>query len=250
MKYRGLVVATALLLTAAGSGTAQTPQLADFDSYCTVGTMRTCASVRVWTVWDPTALVTRVQMWVRNLQGSHPLENTGGAPISGLGIIFPAIKNASNLSITTVGGAEVIGNPGSLWGITNRQIEGPVSFSTTTTSPEGSIMGCATFPTTTVNYYRTCGTGWVVFGFTTQNQWSAVGSEIAWKVRQNPGSTQYFLACRTADAFGDPEYCEAAPTGETVTPEPISLALMSTGLAGLAAFRRRRKRPEDADPTA
>lgn len=245
MQSRELAVLGFLLATTSVGAAAQTPQLNSFDEYCTVGAMRTCASVRVWTVWDPTANLTRVQLWLRNLEGTLAQENTGGAPIAGIGVIFPHLKNASNLQVTTTKNAEVVGNPDSFWSITNRQIEGPVSFSTTVPSPEGAVLGCNLFPSGVQNYFRTCGeNAWVVFGFTTTNQWQAKDAQIAWKLKQNPGPTQFYLSCRTSDAPGDPEYCE--PVNPTATPEPISLALMGTGLAGIAAVRRRRRKGADS----
>jgi hypothetical protein len=237
MSIRGPTLAAALLLATAGAASAQ--QYNFFDDYCTVGAIRTCASVRLRTEWDATLGRTNVQIWIRNLQGTLAQENTGGAPISRVGLTFPNITNPSNLTIQTVGTAVTVGTPAPLWKITNQQIEGLVTFSTAAHT-EGAVMGCNVYPGQTLNYYQTCGTGgWVVFGFSTSNQWSASSAQIAWKVQTHPG-VNTFLACRTADLPGDPEYCESV--NPTVTPEPVTLALFGTGLAGLGAVRRRKRR--------
>jgi hypothetical protein len=247
VKSKIAATVAALTLLAGSDALAQTPttQLKTFEAYCTTGAVRTCASVRVYTLWDPTAKVTRVQMWLRNLQGSIAEDNTGGAPITRLGVTTPKLTGASGLTISTTKGAEIIGNPQAFWTISNQMIEGPVTFSTTVKTPEGGVQGCAIYPPGVQNYFRTCNdNSYVVFGFTTTNQWSAYNAEVAW-IAQTTSIDQHFYACRTADPSTSAEYCESVDP--TATPEPVSVALLGSGLAGLAALTRKRRKARTAD---
>ena len=242
MKLRALVLLGALL---AGAGEARASTL-PFDNYCRVGAIRTCASVHVVTTWDPVAQVTRVEIWISNLQGTLWAENTGGAPITRVGLTAPVINWPGNFSVTTSGGTVVAGNPGQYWSITNRPIEGPITFSTTTATAEGGVQGCNVFPTSVQSYYQTCGGGWVVFSFTTRNQWDAANAQVAWKVYTTAADGKQYYACRSADDPASAEFCEVVDP--TVTPEPATVALLATGLAGLAGVARRRRRREEGSP--
>ena len=247
MRVPRFVVAGAVILAALAQPAAADSR--NFYNYCTQGSFRTCASIQVETVLNATG-GTNVIMRIQNLQGTLGFDNTGGSLITNIGITAPDIQGASGLSVTTQGAIGTVGNPQSFWTINNSSVGGFVEFGAGTNALNynglypasvlrGGIMGCNNAFTVPTDYYQTCGgNAWVVFSFTTTNAWSADDVQVAFKsaalVSRNGGTK----ACRTSDPATANEYCIE------VVPEPITMTLLGTGLAGLGGvglFRRRKK---------
>jgi hypothetical protein len=231
------VLASLALLTAVGASTARA-DFKDFSWLCSPGAVRTCASLQVYTTLLGSG-GTAVTIAVRNLQGTAAWDNTGGSLISRIGLVAPNLSGASGLTVGSIG-AQVVGAPHGNWYLASPgMLGGPIELTAGITpgTKTGGIIGCsAPSGGAPGSYFRTCGTGWVLFSFTTTNNWSANNAEVAflsqyWKV--NNGGNE----CSSVDDGSGRPVCT------NVVPEPITMVLLGSGLAGVGGaglIRRRR----------
>ena len=245
----GTVLAGVALMMA-GSATALRADFKDFSNRCSPGAVRTCASIQIYTTLDGNG-GTFVRILVRNLQGWYGNDNTTGSVLTRLGIVTPQISGVSGgLTATAISPAGSTGNTAGIWELrTPGALGGPIEL--TAGGPAGTkagVVGCnmpvGGYPD---NYIQTCGGGWAEFTFSTTNEWSANDAEIAWLMtRIGPGNNTVECGTDQGSLNSTREFCDVTTM---VTPEPVTMLLLGSGLAGMGGFGLVRRRKKDSDVT-
>ena len=242
-----LAAAVAAVAVPTGNAEAQTwDAVKSFLNVCTMGSLNACGSVIVKT--RVVGETTVVEMMVRNEQVPFGFDNTGGSFLTQIGLTAPQIKQITGFSVKIQGMVGEVGLPLLHWELKNGGLGGGVNFKAGTfPDGQGGIRGCDDPDGGPPIYFITCDaigkTGWVVFSFTTANEWSANDAEIALKYQSIEGAyieggytEDVSIICRTGNEGGE-HAC-------AVIPEPETYVLLLTGLVGIFAMGWLRRKKE------
>lgn len=237
---------TAVAVTLVGGFLSTTPLQAtnfvDYSNVCATSAFVTCASVQVATLLLPGG-GTQLDIRVRNLHGTHPRADPGIHVIN-----FMAFGSLTTRLRDPYGGPPALPPQfpdGPVFGSPDPIDEAwePEPFEQLQFFP--FVAGCALDPSWNLTVFpggwQTCDalgfTGWVVYRFTLGNV--AAASDIYVNLGVDGGQ----VGC----SVGPGGYSTKC-LGATMVPEPSTVALMTTGLLGLALFRQSRGRRRSEGP--
>ena len=242
MTNRVLKSLAVLAVAGATAASANVPAVQNLGIRCNSGALKTCVTLSITT--QNIGSQTLVLISIRNMAGSYAGDQTGGSLITRLGIVAPpGITSASNLTISTFGGATAHGSAANNWFLrTPGGIGGMIELaaSVNNSSLNGGIAGCASPNVVPSAYFTTCVPGASIdFAFTTNSVWSAGQAELAWLIQDANNPVGAGVECDSRVASTGRNFCAA------VTPEPVTMMLLGSGLASMGGFglvRRRRNK--------
>jgi hypothetical protein len=235
------VAATAALLLPARPSAAQFSSI--FFENCSTGSFKACASVWVGTTRN-LAGGTDVVFRVANLQGRG-----GATDVSPYGAAWFGVETAVNHGTTpyaaataaALGGASITaGTSGLGW---SGHTQGNVVF-----AGGAHVFGCDLpswkhiLDEGSYSYASTCN-GFIQLSFTTAQAWDAE-DVTKWTVQ---GKRDGDADAARFDCWSGYADCDLGfnPIDQTVVPEPITIVLLGTGLAGIGAMRARRRKKDE-----
>lgn len=253
MTKRGMLVLGVAggLLVAPRIASAGGPGFLNFDNYCVTGAIQVCASVRI----QSTAGHLSMQVW--NLQGTLGSVNT----ITSIGLyhsnsLYSFTGSVSGYDVNYVqnGHSTDIKSYWSTGGATDiKTLGGQNTELALGTGGNNGITGCTNPGGKNSVHWSTCnsfpGIPYVQFDFNFANnaQFDLTSAQLRWHSTQVPwvGS----LKCDTG-GYGDYPPCISRNGHGDVTPEPVTMLLLGTGLAGMGGGALRRRRKQAAETSA
>lgn len=250
MRKLGAVLA---LLAVAGTSNAWAD---GFKSYrvCGGDTFTMCAAVEINVVGNNVTM--RVWNLSQNVGATYgqAASSFGGGVIDGIGFFnLPAGFSVNTASLGVNGPVRAGDNLAQAQAGWNLKNMGSVAFAVdfrAASRPNGNggiASGCASASSLPSNppslFMNPCsgtgGAGWVTFNFTTNGtSWDPSNSAISIRARDLSNGGNVATECWTdTSPGGRPATCT------TISPEPVTMTLLATGLAGMggAGFFRRRK---------
>lgn len=231
----------ALLLATLPSAVLHADGIRYFNNYCTVGSFRNCASVSVSVLTLPNG-ATVIAISIQNLQGTHPADNSPGSLIVDAVVTFPYIPiDPDTFDPEATGWSGGGGSPG-YWGD-----GGATDYNSWNAGVRivlfgnySGVAGCEPPPPGThfpnmgvaTGGPQTCesiGAGpWI-------NSYSN-GLPLDWDI------SRAVVGWGFVNTVGPSTYCQPGVNcfQTNVTPEPVTLALVGTGLGLVGLVRRRR----------
>lgn len=257
MGYRsGYTLVTAIVVCLSPTTVrADGPLFRSFADYCTTGAVRACASVTASVVYlgDGTSIL---NLRIRNLEGTSPFDNTGGSKIHQVLYGIPALAmGRGSFRFPPTGPEGSVGQYGDVITAGPFDPAGGVGFGSGDILSFGQfgkgIVGCTAIPLDPPPYpplphitggepikfrgaWQTCPelgyTGSFLISLHMPYELDARDLFVGWSVTTAAGE---IIACDTRDLTT----CEPV-----VTPEPITIVLLGSGLAGMGGLRYLRRR--------